>query len=674
MPEVPPVPASTTLAQQGADRQAQRYLRSLDASSEAHFERTAGLDDFFVSDNLPLLLGYPPGTPPPDERSFMAWVHPEDRPRLDAEIARAWAAPGTWESTYRLRQADGGWRWFRGRGRSAFDEQGRIRMSGMVGDVHQQQLDREELAQHRHHLRRMVAERTEKLDAALAEAQRQREEAERASRAKTEFLTHMSHELRTPLNGVLGLTELALKVSEQPAQRRYLEVALASGRALLRLINELLDFARMEGGGVVIAHEPFDLAELLAEVMRSLMPSVRDKRLAMRYDWIGEASWVLGDPARVRQVVQNLVANASKFTPSGEVSMRVALVPDGHGGAEALVRIDDTGPGIAPDQRDRVFEPFVQADASLTRAHGGTGLGLAIARQLARAMGGDVTIERSDRSGSCFAFRCPLTLAPDPHPLTLLAPGRAWLMVGERAGPWLRTRIERLGWRAELCADPDELAERARRGPAPDLLVLAERSLSPALDLAALRSALPGTHVVLLVRPDWDQPALETLALAQHIAIAVMPLTPRDLHTMMAGSRAVSPARAPAAARAGRVLVVEDNPVNLMIAQEFLRQLGHEADGAVDGAAALAACAAAPPQLVLMDLQMPVMDGFETARRLRALQAEGRLPRFPILALSAHAGDADRRESASAGMDDYLTKPILLDTLRAALERWIAAA
>ncbi len=237
-----------------ADAHARRYNRALGAASEAHFERTADADDFFVSDNFAQLLGHPPGTPAPDSQAFLEWVHPQDLQLLNAEIARAWRSSGTWAVNYRLRQADGGWRWFRGRGRTDVDEDGRLRMSGMVGDVHQQELDRQELDEHRHRLRAMVAERTEELNAALAEAQRQREQAERASSAKSEFLAHMSHELRTPLNGLLGLTELALKAAEQPAQRRYLDVALTSGRTLLVLINEVLVLSSLDAGGIVLAH------------------------------------------------------------------------------------------------------------------------------------------------------------------------------------------------------------------------------------------------------------------------------------------------------------------------------------------------------------------------------------------------------------------------------------
>ncbi len=669
------------------DAYARRYQRALDAASEAHFERTAGLDDFSVSDNLAQLLGHPPGTPPPDRHTFVGWVHPEDLPKLNAEIARAWTAAGTWAATYRLRMADGGWRWFRGRGRTEPDSAGRMRMSGMVGDVQQQELDRQELDDHRHRLRAMVAERTEALNAALAEAQRQREQAERASSAKSEFLAHMSHELRTPLNGLLGLTELALKGAEEAAQRRYLEVALSSGRALLQLINEVLDLSRLDAGGIELAHQTFDLSELLADVMRSLMPGAPGaahdggaRAVSMRYDWLGEITEVQGDAARVRQVVTNLAANAIKFTERGHVALRAELVADGAGGARATVRLEDTGPGIDDAQRERVFEAFVQADASLTRQHGGSGLGLAIARRLARAMGGDVTLERSGPEGSSFTFTWPVQLAPEPLALPPVPPGLAWV-VYQRAdsAQWFSRRLARLGWRSEHIGTLDDLIARAKQTPAaqlPAVVAVGELSIDPRIDFAALRAALPRAHIALLVRPDWDQPTVERAALAQGAKTIVAPITPRALGAMLsaqpanAAPGAAAVALAPAVS-AAHVLIVEDNAVNLMITEEFVRQLGHEPSGAIDGAAAIAACQRQAPQLVLMDLQMPVMDGLETTRRLRALQDEGRLPRFPIIALTAHASDADRKLSAAAGMDDYLTKPILIDALRSAFERWL---
>jgi signal transduction histidine kinase/CheY-like chemotaxis protein len=662
-----------------ADAHARRYQRALDAASEAHFERTAGLDDFFVSDNFAQLLGYPPGTPVPDQDAILSWVHPEDLPILNAEIGRAWVTPGTWAVNYRLRLADGGWRWFRGRGRTEVDGEGRLRMSGMVGDVHQQELDRQELDEHRHRLRAMVAERTEELNAALAEAQRQRGQAERASNAKSEFLAHMSHELRTPLNGMLGLTELARKGAEQPAQQRYLDVALTSGRALLQLINEVLDLSRLDAGGIELAQQPFDLSELLAEVFRSLMPGVGDKPVSMRYDWIGEVTQVQGDAARVRQVITNLVANAIKFTERGHIALVTEIVIEGPERARAIVRIDDSGPGIDAAQHERVFEAFVQADASLTRQHGGSGLGLAIARRIARAMGGDVVLESSSAAGSRFAFTWPVLLVPQAAPLAPEAAGSAWLMHRRLdSAQWLQRRVERLGWRCDLIGDVPSAIAAARRqgeGTAPDVVVLTELSLDADIDFAALRAALPKTQIALLVRPDWNQPALERAALAQRIATLVVPLTPRALHELLSATPATSAAAtataaAPRARAAARVLVVEDNAVNLMITEEFVRQLGHVPAGAADGAAAIAACERDVPQLVLMDLQMPVMDGLETTRRLRQLQAQGHLPRFPIVALTAHASDADRKLGAAAGMDDYLTKPILIDALRGAFERW----
>jgi signal transduction histidine kinase len=608
----------------------------------------------------------------------MALVHPDDQAALRAAVARAWEDRGTWSATYRLRLADGGWRWFRGRGRTERDAQGRLRMSGMIGDVHQQELDRRELDRHRHHLRAMVAERTDALNAALEEARDQRRQAERASNAKSEFLAHMSHELRTPLNGLLGLTGLALQSAEQPAQRRYLEVALRSGRGLLQVIDEVLDLSRLEAGGVELAHQPFDLAELLADVMRTLMPGASGKPLSLRYDYVGEPTRVLGDAARVRQVTTNLLANAIKFTARGHVTLTCEVAQDDGSGLRATVRVEDSGPGIAPALHERIFEPFVQADASLTRQHGGSGLGLAIARRMANAMGGEVKLEGSSAAGSAFAFSWPLAadtpVLPRPQP----GPGHAWLVFRRRdSGHWLQRRIERLGWTAEQWPDVAAVAIQARMSVPvahPQLLFISDQALDAQTDFAALRAALPAARVVLLVRPDWHQPALERAAAAHRIEPALLPLTPGTLRDLLAAPAASPPlATSPpvSAAKTARVLVVEDNAVNLMITEEFVRQLGHEPHGAADGAAAIAACERQPPQLVLMDLQMPLMDGFEATRRLRELQSQGRLPRFPIIALTAHAGEADRRQGSAVGMDDYLTKPILIDALRASLVRWL---
>jgi CheY-like chemotaxis protein len=378
-------------------------------------------------------------------------------------------------------------------------------------------------------------------------------------------------------------------------------------------------------------------------------------------------------------VVNNLVANAIKFTMRGHVALSAQLIAAAGGHALVVVRIDDSGPGVAPAQRERIFEPFVQGDASLTRQHGGSGLGLPIARRLARAMGGDVTLERSGSDGSTFAFSWPAQVAPGVVPVPPVEPGLAWLVYRRAdSGQWLQRRLARLDWRSEVLSDIGAVIGRAAStsaGSEPAVIVLSESVLSSDTDFAALRKAWPQARIVLLVRADWDQPALESAASAHGAQALVPPLTPQALRAMLSAPPTASGVGASAGAapttRGARVLVVEDNAVNLMITEEFVRQLGHEPAGATDGAQAITACQQLAPELVLMDLQMPVMDGFETTRRLRALQADGRLPRFPIVALSAHAGDHDRRQGAAAGMDDYLTKPILVDALRSALARWL---
>lgn len=669
-------------AQLAAQQSQALYQRALNASTQAHFERTVGRNDFTTSANLVELLGHPRGTPPPSDRQFTSWVHPDDAHIFREAIVKASSGEGPWEAICRLRQFDGSYRWFRGLGRTYRAEDGQLRMTGMLGDVHQQELDRQELEQHRQNLAKLVAERTASLDAALKEAQLQRSQAEEANRAKSEFLGHMSHELRTPLNGMLGMTELALRVSSDPAQRRYLEVALNAGQSLLRLINDVLDHARSENQTVQLEDTTYDLADLLTSVMRSLMPTIRPKGLGIRFDWQGdEHSLLRGDALRVRQVVINLLGNACKFTQHGYVALRASVEPTADGRAIAAVCIEDTGPGVDALRQQAIFDPFVQGDASLTRGHGGAGLGLAISRRLARAMGGDVTLVATGPTGSQFEFRWPVTLHPNPPPTPQHGPGHAWLL-SERveAGQWLQKRLARVGWTSDIKSGvATAVSDAAVPHTPPQLVLVAEQVMREPSDLRALRAALPHAHIVLAVRADWNQPPLEAAARRHGMPLAVVPLTLRDLRSLLHAASPAdvfnsAPPEAPPAPKRPVILVVEDNAVNRMVVETMLAELGTEVYCAEDGQQAIALCETAAPDIVLMDLQMPVMDGLEATRRLRQWQREGRLPRFPILALTAHASDADRAHALAAGMDDYLTKPLQLPALEAALRRWMPAA
>jgi CheY-like chemotaxis protein len=426
------------------------------------------------------------------------------------------------------------------------------------------------------------------------------------------------------------------------------------------------------------ADAPFDLSDALAEALRGVMPHAHDKGLAWRYDWIGEPTWVRGDVARVRQIVGNLLGNAAKFTDDGYITLRTEMVEAGAGRCVATVQVEDTGPGLAPEVAARVFDAFVQGDSSLSRRHGGTGLGLAIARGLARGLGGDITLRSAPGAGSIFTLTLPLAVAGDPRPAPMLPPpGNAWLLYAdETLAAWVTRRLGRLGWQSVALPSVAAAIARARGGDAaPQLLLLPEPALTPDADLHALRAALPSTPITLVVRPGWNDVSQQQAALALGMTLAVAPLTPRDLALLGSGSRTAGIASvAPGpAANDGHVLLVEDNPVNRLIGTEILKTLGVPVQTADHGEAALAACESRPPALVLMDLQMPVMDGLEATRRLRALQGDGRLPKFPIVALTAHAMEGDREQALAAGIDAYLTKPILLDALRGELARWLQA-
>jgi len=558
-------------------------------------------------------------------------VQPADLPRYDAMVRAATRSAGSVEARLRLRARDDGVRWFQLRLRSE--------AGWLCGSLRETDADP----------------------------------------ARATFLAHMSHELRTPLNAVLGMTELAQRLAVQNEQRGYLELAQQSGQALLRLLDDVIDYARAEAGELTLRLETFDLAQLLAETFRGFMPQVRERQLAMMFDYLGEHTRFQGDPARVRQIVTQLLANAVKFTARGHVALVTQVLPQATGPSVLRIQVQDSGAGMDEATRSRVFEPFEQGDNSTRRQHGGAGLGLSIARKLAMLMGGRVSVTSVPGQGSVFTAR--LQLAPAAQePLPPLQPGHAGVVCRSATlARWLQRRLERLGWTTELLPDLEAATQSAvqralQPGRRLDSVVLIEDALDAHSDLGALRRALPaGTRVTLLLRPDFQVQPLLARAAQCDMAVLLMPLTPADLRTLASAAPRAVPAAAPAAMPMHpgmHVLVVEDNALNQLIAREMLMVLGMKVSVANSGEEALAHCLREAPDLVLMDIQMPGMDGVETTRRLRALQAEGRLRPFPIVALTAHALASDRQSSLDAGMDEHLTKPMQFDTLRTVLDQW----
>jgi signal transduction histidine kinase/CheY-like chemotaxis protein len=503
--------------------------------------------------------------------------------------------------------------------------------------------------------------------------------AQQAERGKTAFLAQMSHELRTPLSGLLGLTELALQRAQEDSQRRYLTVALQSGRSLLQVINDVLDMASLNDAEPLLADEPFDLGDVLADAMRSVTPLLGDKPVVARFDIEGGPTSVRGDPARLRQVLVNLLGNAAKFTEQGTVTLSATVQPAAAPGQVALrVEVADTGPGMPPEVLARVFEPFFRAGADKTATPQGTGLGLAIAHGLVSAMRGSLGVRSTLGQGTTFTLDLALPLDSEAMPETLPPPGIAWLLSARAdEGWWVQRRLERLGWTAEVVVGLDAALARACSERGPDLLLFSPRRVAVTpKDLRALQQALPTTRLQLLIRPDWSDTALEAEAQRQDVGRSVLPLSPRALNALLRHSARPAPAAWAGAARpdGAEVLLVEDNEINRVIGQHLLELLGLRVRCAPDGAQSLQACLAQPPALVLMDVRMPVMDGLEATRQLRALQREGRLPPFPVVGLSAHALDTDRRVALDAGMDDYLTKPVDAEQLRSAMQRWVHEA